>query len=157
MGVSKFDKSAAHKRYETRYAGLTTGKQVRLLLRDIHALRIRAEQGDFAAVDVLADLTTAVTRAGLTARQWEAVENVYLRDMTQEDAGRAMGVSRQSMYEYLERAEEKISEIYYYWAGHGEGYSGGEDGEIGGAIRRTRRRLRFRFAYNGWSCGTTGQ
>ena len=70
MGVSKFDKSAAHKRYETRYAGLTTGKQVRLLLRDIHALRIRAEQGDFAAVDVLADLTTAVTRAGLTARQW---------------------------------------------------------------------------------------
>ena len=104
MGVSKFDKSAAHKRYETRYAGLTTGKQVRLLLRDIHALRIRAEQGDFAAVDVLADLTTAVTRAGLTARQWEAVENVYLRDMTQEDAGRAMGVSRQSMYEYLERA-----------------------------------------------------
>ena len=82
-----------------------------------------AEQGDFAAVDVLADLTTAVTRAGLTARQWEAVENVYLRDMTQEDAGRAMGVSRQSMYEYLERAEEKISEIYYYWAGHGEGYS----------------------------------
>ena len=34
-----------------------------------------------------------------------------------------MGVSRQSMYEYLERAEEKISEIYYYWAGHGEGYS----------------------------------
>ena len=79
MGVSKFDKSAAHKRYETRYAGLTTGKQVRLLLRDIHALRIRAEQGDFAAVDVLADLTTAVTRAGLTARQWEAVENVYLK------------------------------------------------------------------------------
>lgn len=122
IGTSKYDKSAQHSRLSHEYPALSTAPQVRLLLADCHALNLRAEAGDYAAIDVLADLGTAIKRAGLTRRQREALHYVYVRDMTQVDAGKVMGVSRQNVSDFVSGAETKIAEVYYYWAGHREGY-----------------------------------
>ena len=105
-----------------RYA-LDSAVGVRLLLSEYHALQERQYQGDTDAIILLADLSTAINTAGLTDRQRQALTLVYVEDLTQAKAGEAMGVSQQAVDNYLNTAVEKIAEIYYFWAGHGEGYS----------------------------------
>jgi predicted DNA-binding protein (UPF0251 family) len=62
--------------------------------------------------------------AGLTGRQSEALHLVYEEDLTQEEAGKRMGgLAKQNVEDYAATALEKISEVYYYWARHGEGYA----------------------------------
>lgn len=123
MGVSKYDKSAQHKRLTARYPALDNAKGVRLLLRDIHALDNRAYAGDYAAIDIASDLATAIERAGLTNRQRQALALVYGEDLTQEAAGERMGIRRETVVRLISVAETKIARVYEYWARHGEGYS----------------------------------
>ena len=72
---------------------------------------------------LLADLTKAVEMAQLTGRQSEALRLVYEEDLTQEEAGKRMGVGRRAVGYFVEDAIEAISEVYYYWSHHGEGYA----------------------------------
>jgi hypothetical protein len=124
MSVSNHDKAAGHRRLEQRYgAALDNRESVRLLLSDYHALSNRRFKGDYAACDLLIDLHTAIDRAGLTERQRQALELVYFEDLTQEEAGKRIGVSQQSIDKTLSAAIQKIAEIYEYWANRGEGYS----------------------------------
>ncbi len=123
MGISKYDKSAQHKRLETTYGALNSASKVRLLLEDYHALCIRTEAGDFAAVDILADLARAIEMAELTRRQREVLYYVYVRDLTQSAAAKRMGIAQKNVNTLLDRAEEAIADVYYYWAGHREGYA----------------------------------
>lgn len=121
MGVSKYDKEAGDRTYSARYA-LDSAAGVRQLLSEYHALHSRQFQGDTAATDLLIDMTTAVDRAGLTDRQREALRLIFVEDLTQKAAGERMGVSQPALSMNIDSALEKIAEIYYYWAGHGEGY-----------------------------------
>jgi hypothetical protein len=57
----------------------------------------RQYQGDYSAVDILVDLRKAIELAQLTGRQSEALHLVYEMDLTQEDAGRAMGIGRRAV------------------------------------------------------------
>jgi len=91
-------------------------------------LKLRRFAGDYSACDVLIDLERAIELAGLTARQAEALNLVYEADLTQVEAGRRMGIAKNTLNEMLERAEEAIADVYYYWASHGEGYRGGDTG-----------------------------
>ena len=84
---------------------------------------IRQYQGDYDAVVLLADLATAIEMAQLTGRQSEALRLVYHEDLTQEEAGKRMGLDKPGVNNLLDRAIEGISEVYYYWCGHGEGYA----------------------------------
>ncbi|MBA9027539.1 sigma factor-like helix-turn-helix DNA-binding protein [Peribacillus huizhouensis] len=122
MGAVKYDIHAGDRRLSERYA-LDNPEGVRLLLGDYHALLGRQYQGDYSAVDILTDLAAAIERAGLTVRQRQALRLVYEEDLTQKDAGASMGVSQQAIDIYVDNAIEKIAEIFYYWAGHGEGYA----------------------------------
>jgi predicted DNA-binding protein (UPF0251 family) len=62
--------------------------------------------------------------AQLTGRQSEALRLVYEEDLTQEEAGKRMGgLAKDAVNHLLDRAIEAISEIYYYWSRHGEGYA----------------------------------
>jgi RNA polymerase sigma factor (sigma-70 family) len=83
----------------------------------------RQYQGDYDAVVLLADLQKAVAMAQLTGRQSEALRLVYEEDLTQEEAGKRMGVSQQAVEQHVNGAIESISEVYYYWSHHGEGYA----------------------------------
>jgi DNA-directed RNA polymerase specialized sigma24 family protein len=93
------------------------------LLGDYHALKLRRFNGDTAASDILIDLKSAIAMAQLTGRQSEALRLVYEEDLTQEEAGKRMGVHRLVVQEHVEKAIEAISEVYYYWSRHGEGYA----------------------------------
>jgi RNA polymerase sigma factor (sigma-70 family) len=79
-------------------------------------------------VVLLADLETAISMAKLTERQSEALRLVYEEDLTQEEAGKLMGIAQNSVSEAVDRAVENIAEVYWFWSRHGEGYSvGGAD------------------------------
>jgi DNA-binding CsgD family transcriptional regulator len=125
MGVSSYDKSAPHRRLEglPGLVALDNAIGVSLLLRQIHALINRAYAGDTAAIDITLDLRTAIDRAGLTRRETEALKYVYGEDLTQAEAGVAMGIERTTVTDTLKRAHEKIASIYEYWSHRGEGYS----------------------------------
>ena len=122
IGAVKIDLQAGERRLSERYA-LDNPSGVRLLLSEYHALQERQYQGDVDAIILLADLETAISTAGLTDRQRQALNLVYVEDLTQAKAGEAMGISRISVLEHVEDAVNKISEVYFYWAGHGEGYA----------------------------------
>lgn len=121
MGATKIDLQAGERRLSERYA-LDNPSGVRLLLSEYHALQERQYQGDVDAIILLADLETAISTAGLTDRQRQALNLVYVEDLTQAKAGEAMGLDKPGVNNLLDRAIDAITEIYYYWSRHGEGY-----------------------------------
>ena len=123
MGHVKRDLHINERSLEAKYPALDNPLGLRILLSDYHALLNRQYQGDYDAVVLLADLKTAIEMAQLTGRQSEALRMVYEEDLTQEEAGRRMGgLAQNSVSEMLDRAIEAISEVFYYWSHHGEGY-----------------------------------
>jgi DNA-directed RNA polymerase specialized sigma subunit len=130
MGATKVDIHSKDRALEESYPALNTSAGIKRLLADRNALLIRQYSGDYAAVDILCDLTTAITEAKLTERQSEAIRLVYEADLTQEEAARQAGVDKSVMSRRLDTAAEKIAEVYEYWGWHGEGYD--LNFEIGG-------------------------
>lgn len=120
MGAST-NKPDQHLRYESQYK-LDGPDGIKALLADYTTLRQRRFLGDMAACDILIDLNRAIELAALTGKQYEALRLVYFDDLSQTQAGTALGISRITFREHLETAITKIADIYYYWASHGEGY-----------------------------------
>ncbi|MFP3684245.1 sigma factor-like helix-turn-helix DNA-binding protein [Bacillus sp. SIMBA_026] len=96
-----------------------------MLLADYQKFVSRKRCGDYAAVEVLIDIHKAIELAGLTDRQRQAIELVYFGELTQTEAGERMGVGQDAVSKLIDGATEKLADIYYYWAGHGEGYTTG--------------------------------
>jgi DNA-directed RNA polymerase specialized sigma24 family protein len=123
MGSVKRDLHVNERSLDAKYPALDTPQNLRILLSDYHALVNRQYMGDYEAVILLTDLRKAIAMAQLTGRQSEALRLVYEEDLTQEEAGKRMGVHRLVVQEHVEKAIEAISEVYYYWSRHGEGYA----------------------------------
>jgi DNA-directed RNA polymerase specialized sigma24 family protein len=123
VGAVKIDLNAKERSLEARYPALDSPANLRILLSDYHALINRQYQGDYDAVVLLADLSTAIEMAQLTSRQASALRLVYEEDLTQEEAGKRMGIRQDVVSYHVDRAVEAISEVYYYWSHHGEGYA----------------------------------
>ncbi|WP_258958023.1 sigma factor-like helix-turn-helix DNA-binding protein [Bacillus velezensis] len=94
-----------------------------MLLADYQKFVSRKRCGDYAAVEVLIDIHKAIELAGLTDRQRQAIELVYFGELTQAEAGERMGIAKDAVSHLLNRASESLADIYYYWDGHGEGYT----------------------------------
>jgi RNA polymerase sigma factor (sigma-70 family) len=125
IGSVKIDTNAKERSLEARYPALNNPAGLRILLSDYHALQERQYAGDYDATVILVDLATAIDKASLTGRQAEALRLVYEEDLTQEEAGRRMKISQQAVEQHVSKAVEAIADIYYYWSGHGEGYTVG--------------------------------
>ena len=123
MGVVKIDTHSKERTLDAKYPALDNPTGLRILLSDYHALINRQYQGDYDAVVLLADLKQAVEMAQLTGRQSEALRLVYEEDLTQEEAGKRMGVGQDVVSYHVDRAIEAIAEVYFYWSRHGEGYT----------------------------------
>jgi DNA-directed RNA polymerase specialized sigma24 family protein len=123
MGSVKRDLDINERSLEAKYPALDSPANLRILLSDYHALINRQYQGDYDAVVLLVDLRKAIDMAQLTGRQSEALRLVYGLDLTQEEAGKRMGIAQNSVSEATDRAIEAISEVYFYWSRHGEGYA----------------------------------
>ncbi|MEC2215060.1 RNA polymerase sigma factor [Bacillus velezensis] len=122
MGTVKIDLHRKDREFNAAYA-LSNAEGVKLLLADYQKFVSRKRCGDYAAVEVLIDIHKAIELAGLTDRQRQAIELVYFGELTQAEAGERMGIAKQNVEAYISRAAEKIVDIYYYWAGHSEGYT----------------------------------
>jgi DNA-directed RNA polymerase specialized sigma24 family protein len=123
MGSVKRDLHVNERSLEEKYPALDSPANLRILLSDYQALLNRQYQGDYDAVVMLVDLRKAIEMAQLTGRQSEALRLVYEEDLTQEEAGKRMGLDKPGVNNLLDRAIEGISEVYYYWSRHGEGYA----------------------------------
>ena len=123
MGATKIDTQAKERSLDQRYPALDAPQNLRILLSDYHALVNRQYMGDYDAVVLLVDLRKAIAMAQLTDRQRQALRLVYEEDLTQEEAGKRMGIAQKNVSEALDRALENIAEVYWYWSRHGEGYS----------------------------------
>ncbi|WHX88944.1 sigma factor-like helix-turn-helix DNA-binding protein [Bacillus paralicheniformis] len=129
IGKVKIDLHRKDREFEATYA-LDNAEGVKTLLSDYPKFVSRKRLGEYEAAEVLLDLHNAVELADLTDRQREAIRLVYFEDLTQVEAGKRMGIAKQNVEAYISKAAEKIADIYYYWAGHNEGYSMG--GRING-------------------------
>jgi DNA-binding CsgD family transcriptional regulator len=122
LGVSMHDKLSGDRRYSARYA-LDNPNGVRLLLANYNALKSRQYLGDYDATIILIDLETAISKAGLTDRQRQALRLVFEEDLTQAEAGKRLGITQQNVGKYVNSALVKIAEVYESWAWRDEGYS----------------------------------
>lgn len=86
--------------------------EAKAVLTNYHALVERQYVGDTDAICALLDLTTAVANAKLTDRQREAIRLVYGANMTQKDAGLALGIKQDAVSHLLRRATASIQEYY---------------------------------------------
>jgi DNA-directed RNA polymerase specialized sigma24 family protein len=124
MGSVKRDLHVNERSLDAKYPALDSPQNLRILLSDLHALVGRQYQGDYDACVILTDLRKAIEMAQLTGRQSEALRLIYEEDLTQEEAGKRMGgLAKDAVNHLLDRAIEAISEVYYYWSRHGEGYA----------------------------------
>jgi DNA-directed RNA polymerase specialized sigma subunit len=123
MGSVKRDLDINERSLEAKYPALDSPQNLRILLSDLQALINRQYMGDYDAVILLTDLRKAIDMAQLTGRQSTALRLVYEEDLTQEEAGKRMGLDKPGVNNLLDRAIEAISEVYYYWSRHGEGYA----------------------------------
>jgi DNA-directed RNA polymerase specialized sigma24 family protein len=126
IGTVKTDQHAKERSLDASYPALNSSVGLRILLSDYHALKLRRFNGDTAASDIIIDLERAIELAKLTNRQRQALALVYFEDLTQEEAGKRMRIDKQGVNNLLDRGIEAISDIYYYWSGHGEGYALGD-------------------------------
>ncbi|OQV53377.1 sigma factor-like helix-turn-helix DNA-binding protein [Bacillus velezensis] len=124
MGVTKIDLHRKDREFNASYA-LDNAEGVKLLLADYQKFVSRKRCGDYAAVEVLIDIHKAIQLAGLTDRQRQAIELVYFGELTQAEAGERMGIGQDAVSKLIDSATEKLADIYYYWAGHDEGYTTG--------------------------------
>ena len=124
MGTVKVDLHRKDREFNAAYA-LDNAEGVKSLLAEYQKFVSRKRCGDYAAVEVLIDIHKAIELAGLTDRQRQAIELVYFGELTQTEAGERVGIAQKNVNEALDRASEKLADIYYYWAGHGEGYTTG--------------------------------
>ncbi|MBW7977973.1 sigma factor-like helix-turn-helix DNA-binding protein [Bacillus velezensis] len=124
MGTVKVDLHRKDREFNASYA-LDNAEGVKLLLADYQKFVSRKRCGDYAAVEVLIDIHKAIELAGLTDRQRQAIELVYFGELTQAEAGERMGIGQDAVSKLIDSATEKLADIYYYWAGHGEGYTTG--------------------------------
>ncbi|WP_232517659.1 sigma factor-like helix-turn-helix DNA-binding protein [Bacillus glycinifermentans] len=129
IGSVKIDLHRKGREFEATYA-LDNAEGVKTLLSDYPKFVSRKRLGEYEAAEVLLDLHKAIELADLTDRQREAIRLVYFEDLTQVEAGKRMRVGKDSINHLINRAADSIADIYYYWAGHGEGYTMG--GRING-------------------------
>jgi RNA polymerase sigma factor (sigma-70 family) len=136
MGSIKRDLHVNERSIEEKYPALDSPQNLRILLGDYHALKIRRFNGDTSASDILIDLRKAIELAQLTGRQSEALRLVYEEDLTQEEAGKRLGIRQDVVSYHVDRAIEAVAEVYWYWARHDEGYSVGntEKGRNNGGL-----------------------
>jgi RNA polymerase sigma factor (sigma-70 family) len=123
MGAVKIDTTAKERSLDAKYPALDSPQNLRILLSDYQSLLNRQYQGDYDAVVLLVDLRKAIAMAHLTGRQSEALRLVYEEDLTQEEAGKRLGIAQKNVSEALDRALENVAEVYWYWSRHGEGYA----------------------------------
>lgn len=114
MGHVKVDIEKGSRSYSVKYS-LNDAAGVKALLRDRHRISSARFRGDYAACDILVDLHSAINSAGLTDRQTEAIAFVYGFDVTQAEAARQMGVSREAVTQLIEAAAGKMAEVYKRW------------------------------------------
>ncbi|MED3649968.1 sigma factor-like helix-turn-helix DNA-binding protein [Heyndrickxia sporothermodurans] len=122
MGAVKTDIHSKERSLDSKYAALDNADGIKRLLRDYNALKERRFAGDYAACDILVDLERAIERAGLTDRQREALRLVFAGQLTQEEAGEALGCTKQTVNRLVNVGTTKVARVYEYWARHGEGY-----------------------------------
>jgi RNA polymerase sigma factor (sigma-70 family) len=123
LGAVKIDTQSKERSLDQRYPALDSPQNLRILLGDYHALKIRRFNGDTSASDILIDLRRAIELAKLTVRQRQALRLVYEEDLTQEEAGKRMGIRQDVVSYHVDRAIEAVAEVYWYWARHDEGYT----------------------------------
>jgi DNA-directed RNA polymerase specialized sigma24 family protein len=123
MGSVKRDLDINERSLEEKYPALDSPANLRILLSDLQALINRQYMGDYDAVILLTDLRKAIAMAQLTGRQSEALRLVYEEDLTQEEAGKRMGIRQDVVSYHVDRAVEAVAEVYWYWARHDEGYT----------------------------------
>jgi len=85
------------------------------ILSNLHALRQRRYVGDLDASDTLIDFERALALAKLTERQSEAIHLVYDVGLTQNNAGKQMGVGQNTISELLSDGISAIDEVYEMW------------------------------------------
>lgn len=130
MGVSMYDAQSKERRFDSMYT-LDTGEGVSAFLEDVYLIEKEAENGDYTAIDILTDLQTAMHLAELTDREIALIVLYYTQGYSQLEIAGLLDSAQQTVSWQLDKACEKIAEIYVYWALHGEGYNytgGIEDG-----------------------------
>lgn len=89
--------------------------KVRRLLAQYHDLKARQDVGDFGATDILIDLHYAIKRAGMTQKQREAFDAVFMRGWAQKDVARALGVTEPALTYRLSAAVVKLAGVLEAW------------------------------------------
>lgn len=85
--------------------------KVRRLLEQYHELRARQDVGDFDATDVLVDLHYAIEGAGMTQKQRQAFDAVFIRGMAQKDVAKALGITDKAVAFRLSFAIVKLADV----------------------------------------------
>lgn len=112
MGSVKRDLNARELSLESKYP-LDSPDGVHALLSEIHQIKVsRFYRGDFAACGLLLDLIIARGKVKLTRRQREALNLVFIQDLTQKEAAKVMNCTQQAVQQHVWAGISRIARQY---------------------------------------------
>lgn len=132
MGACAVDTNKNERNYESKYE-ITTKEGVQQLLEDIPRLQERRYiQGDYDASNILMDLekvfylleSNDTSYKPLTEKQKTAIDLVFLKGYTYEEASEKLQVVPSTVFQHCEYACEKIAKVFQNWD-----YLGGKENE----------------------------
>lgn len=90
--------------------------KVRRLLGQYDKLKERQYTGDYDAVDTLIDLEIAIDRAGMTSKQRQAFDLVFIEGNEQKAVAKTLGISEPALSYRLAFAVSKLAAVLEAWA-----------------------------------------
>jgi DNA-directed RNA polymerase specialized sigma24 family protein len=108
MGTVKIDLSKRQIAYENEF-NLGTPAGVLSLLRKLHKIRARRDQGDIEASVLLMDFYQAWSTAPLTPKERYVLFYLYERSLKKKETARIMGISVQAVRKHERKAARKIA------------------------------------------------
>lgn len=91
---------------------LTVEERVRMLLSLIPYYEERQYIGNYYDNDDLNDIKYAIERADLTDKQRQAIDLVFIKDLTQREVAKTMGVGLSTVNEHVSRAVTLVAQAY---------------------------------------------
>lgn len=91
---------------------LTGENRIKFLLGAIPYYRERQYGGNYYDNDDLNDIEDAISRAGLTEKQYQVIALLFVKDMSQSAVAIHLGITQPTVNRHVDKAVAKITEAY---------------------------------------------
>lgn len=112
MGAVAIDINATSRKLEVLYP-MNTREGIETFLEQLPYIQEAMYlTGDFDALIMIVDFEKAMVESGLSDKEKQALELVFIEDIKSVDVAKMLGVTKQTVRKWVERGSDKLANYY---------------------------------------------